>query len=176
MPKTTKKRSSCAPKNSGKYSSVYKEVSTLYAAGEKYDLAIEFLKDFLKSTKDPGTISEVEEQLKYLYVEKNIQLLQNLVDRYVARYNGMIPPNLDVFVDAKFIKKIPEEPFGGKYILTKDGKVRNEPYKRFEHYQNMRDYIPEHGMRPENINAREEEEHDHEHEDENDPEHDHEDH
>jgi len=135
--------------NSGKYSSMYKEVTNLYAAGQEYDMAIEFLKNVLQTNNDPATSSEIREQLKYLYVEKHIVSLQALVDKYIARYDGQIPESMDVFITMGFVNDIPEDPFGGKYVITDQGQVVNEPNNRFEHFQNLREHIPEEGVKVE---------------------------
>jgi len=128
---------------------MYKEVTNLYAAGQEYDMAIEFLKNVLQTNNDPATSSEIREQLKYLYVEKHIVSLQALVDKYIARYDGQIPESMDVFITMGFVNDIPEDPFGGKYVITDQGQVVNEPNNRFEHFQNLREHIPEEGVKVE---------------------------
>jgi hypothetical protein len=161
-------------KNSGKYSSMAKEVTNLYAAGNEYGMAIEFLKSVLESSTDPATSAEINEQLKYLYVEKHIAELQDLVDRYIARYDGRMPESLDQFVSLGFITDVPEDPFGGKYVLTPQGKVVNQPLKRFAHFQNLRDYIPEKGFNELPQKVKEDHDgHEHVHDENCDHDHDH---
>ena len=132
--------------NSGKYSSMYKEVANLYGAAREYSFAIEFLQDVLSTTTDPGTRTEVEEQLKYLYVEDHIEFLQKAVDKYMLANNGKPPPYIKRLVEKQIVNRIPTEPFGGRYVVTAEGVVQNDPLKRFEHYQNMREFVPERGM------------------------------
>ena len=135
-----------AYKNKGATSNMYKEVANLYAAAQDYKGAIQFLQDVIASTSDPATRAQIEEQLKYLMVEDQIAFLQKAVDIYI-KVNRRPPPDMERLVTLRVINKLPKEPFGGVYTVDDQGKVVNKPYRRFEHYQNMRKYIPQGGVR-----------------------------
>ncbi len=124
---------------SGKYAATPKTVANLYAAGRNYDLALTFLADIHETTSDPDTREQIDEQIRYLLVEKHIETLQNGVDSFRSKF-GRLPADLDVLVRAGIISKMPEDPFGGKYVLKKNGKVENEPRMRMDHYAKMRKY------------------------------------
>lgn len=134
-------------RNSGKYSSMYKEVVNLYGAAQEYKMAIQFLKNVLDTTKDPATRSQLEEQLRYLTVEDEIAFLQKAVDKYREANNGRPPPYIERLAETNVINKVPREPFGGKFVIGPNGQVNNDPPNRFEHYKNIRNFIPDRGMR-----------------------------
>jgi hypothetical protein len=129
-------------KYSGKYSSTPKNVAALYAAGRHFDLAISFLADALQNTKDPTTKKQLEEQMKYLFVEKYIEFLDKSLDRY-KQMTGSYPASLDTLIKSGLISSVPKDPFGGRFVITGPGKVENRPYNRFEHFANVKSYIEE---------------------------------
>lgn len=134
---------------SGKYASTPKAVANLYAAGRNYDLALSFLVDIMQTTEDPDTQQQVEEQIKYILVEKHIEELQKGVD-YFRKRTGRLPRDIDELIRLGVIKQMPEEPFGGTYVIQDDGRVRNEPEIRMDHFSKMRRYQqskPEGGRR-----------------------------
>lgn len=124
---------------SGKYSAPPSMVTNLYAAGRNYDLAIEYLSGVRKTTTDPGTLAEIDNQLRLLVVEKHIEYLEETIE-FFKKNAGFYPRDLKVLVELGIIKKIPKEPFGGKYVISAPGKVENKPRIRNDHYAEMRDY------------------------------------
>ncbi|MFH1538077.1 MAG: hypothetical protein ABIH66_03905 [bacterium] len=125
--------------NSGKYSSTPKAVVSMYSAGRSFDLAINYLTDVLEGTEDPNTKGEIENQLALLVVEKHIEFLEGALDEIKNRV-GVYPASLEALVAAGFIDEIPEEPFGGKYVIAEPGRVENEPRIRNDHYTEMKEY------------------------------------
>ncbi len=123
----------------GKYSAPTKGVVALYAAGNDYKQAIDFLYEIRASIKDPTTLEQIDMQLRYLLVEKDIDFLQTAVERY-AQLNKRLPPDLGRLAYMNYINALPIEPFGGKYVLGKDGLVTNDPPNRFTHYKQMKDH------------------------------------
>lgn len=127
---------------SGKYSSTPKAVAQFYAAGRNYDLAIRFLANILNFTTDPDTRGQLEDQIRYLIVEKDIASLEKAVAGFKIRF-GRKPENLAELVEKGIIKEIPKDPFGGGFIMKKDSSVENQPRMRFDHYKKMREYLQE---------------------------------
>lgn len=125
---------------SGKYASTPKAVAQFYAAGRNYDLAIRFLADILDSTTDPDTRGQLEDQMRYLIVEKDIEYLEKAVAGFIIRF-GRKPENLAELVEKGIIKEIPKDPFGGGFIMNKDSSVENQPRMRFDHYKKMREHL-----------------------------------
>ncbi len=122
---------------SGKYSSTPKEITNLYAAGRHYDMAIKFMSDTMENTKDPDAKEQMEEQLKYLFVEKYIDYLEEGCRRY-KQATGRFPATLSDLVKTRIINAVPEDPFGGKFVIVANGKVENKPYRRNTHYIEIR--------------------------------------
>jgi len=125
--------------NSGKLASSPKEVANLYAAGRNYDLAIAFIQNALETTQDEGTREELENQLRLIIVEKHIDILETALRVFKAK-TGFFPNSLERLVSSQVLRKLPEEPFGGKYVISGPGRVENEPRIRNDHYSEMRKY------------------------------------
>ncbi|MFA6449672.1 MAG: hypothetical protein WCX65_09400 [bacterium] len=124
---------------SGKYSATPKAVANLYAAGRRYDLAITFLSDTMATAKDKDSRKQMEEQIKYLFVEKYIEYLEKALQSFKERA-GVYPPSLETLVKYRIIPSVPKDPFGGKFVITGPGLVENKPHNRFEHFADMRVY------------------------------------
>jgi len=41
-------------------------------------------------------------------------------------------------VKTRIINAVPEDPFGGKFVIVANGKVENKPYRRNTHYIEIR--------------------------------------
>ena len=127
-------------KNSGNLSSNPREIINLYAAGRNYDLALSFIESALETTKDPGIREELENQMRMVLVEKHIDLLEQALRVYKAK-TGFYPDSLSRLVNSQVLTGLPQEPFGGQYVLSDTpGRVENEPNIRNKHYRNMRKY------------------------------------
>lgn len=92
----------------------------LYEAG-KDELGILFLENMEKSAKD--------EKVKNIYgIRKKalraVNVLKTAVAAYTKRYNRL-PPDLSSLVSVGIIDKIPDDPYGGNFFLTRDGMVRS---------------------------------------------------
>jgi hypothetical protein len=124
---------------SGKYSATPRMVAQFYAAGRNYDMALRFIADNIDTITDPDTKKQLEQQVRYLVVEKNIVELEKAAARFRKRY-GRSPNSLEQLVKTDIIKEIPKDPFGGKYVIKSDGTIENEPRMRFLHYEKMRSY------------------------------------
>ncbi len=127
-------------RNTGKYSATPRMVSDMYAAGRNYEMAIRFLTDSLSTIKDERTKKEVENQIAFLIVEYHIQQLEKAAGQFKDTF-GWLPQHLDELVLVQVMKTLPKEPFGGKYVIKKDGTITNEPEMRNSHYQQMRDFV-----------------------------------
>ncbi len=77
-----------------------------------------------------------DERLKESYMERrNLLLLEiglNQLDEAVKQYQlsqGRLPESLAALVEGGILTAIPDEPFGGSYILQEDGKVSSSTHK-----------------------------------------------
>jgi hypothetical protein len=92
-----------------------------------YQTAREMWLDILKGTENRALKALVVRQLKNLAFEETIALLQQAVQKFQEDKKRMPAdtegyPFYNELLDAGYIERVPEEPFGGRFYL-KDGKV-----------------------------------------------------
>ena len=90
---------------------------SLYSDNHK--LGIKFLEDMLKITTIPRAKVEFRQRIEAL---KSMELLDQKVEVFKSTYKKN-PTSLSELVDTGIIEKIPEEPYGGKFILLPNGRV-----------------------------------------------------
>jgi hypothetical protein len=89
-----------------------------YYAGE-HESSVVLLKEMLHNTRN--------ERVRKRYA-KRLQALEGAItlERAVSRYrelHGDRPATLQKLVTAGVVDELPEEPYGGEWIITKDGRV-----------------------------------------------------
>ncbi|MBI5419768.1 MAG: hypothetical protein HZA60_06755, partial [Deltaproteobacteria bacterium] len=67
----------------------------------------------------------LQRRIREVIVERDIQSLERAVEAYRARY-GVLPAALSDLARAGFLRKVPPEPHGGRYLLSPDGEVRSD--------------------------------------------------
>lgn len=87
--------------------------------GNQTGLGIAFLSDLLRNTSDPRIKSYLEKRLETL---KKIFFLEQKVAAYKKKY-GSMPRALPDLIDAGLLTKIPSDPYGGQFVLLKNGRV-----------------------------------------------------
>jgi tetratricopeptide (TPR) repeat protein len=87
--------------------------------GDQTDMAIAFLEDILKDTFDPSVRLYLEKRLVTL---KIICFLEEKVKEYKSVYKTL-PGSLQDLVKTGIISSIPDDPYGGRFVLLKNGKV-----------------------------------------------------
>ncbi len=104
----------------------------LYLLANRFDLGIEYFKRMYDSAEDEDMKDFYQEKINYFVVERDIAALQKFVEKFKINY-GRYPNSLRELVKYKIIQKIPQEPFGGEYILNlKSKEVENKPFKRMK--------------------------------------------
>jgi len=89
--------------------------------GDRTKLAIAFIQESLKTTKDESIRKEFEIRKKFL---QGVLELEQAVEGYQKKY-GMFPPDLKALRDRGVIARIPSDPYGGTFYLTTDGSVKS---------------------------------------------------
>lgn len=102
--------------------------SRLITDTENPALAIEFLTRTLERTNNPSAKLEIEEKLKLARLSQFTKKLEGLVVEY-QEIHGEPAESLDDLVEAKMLKFVPKDPFGGEFYL-KDGQVENTSGKK----------------------------------------------
>lgn len=90
-----------------------------------------FLKGLIRQTNDEKTRRYLEKRLKALEI---INSLENAVTEYRKLY-GRLPEDLSELVSKGLIEEIPQDPYGGRFVILENGRVyatselidRNEP-------------------------------------------------
>ncbi|HOC92033.1 MAG TPA: hypothetical protein PKH33_06670 [bacterium] len=128
-------------RNSGKYSSSVDEVADLYAAGRNYEMAIGFLADSIEKAKDDATRVQLQNQAGMIMVEMHIDEIDKAAV-FFESIKGRRPRDVEELVAARLLSEVPQEPFGGVYVITEEG-ATNKPEVRNKHYKRMREYQAE---------------------------------
>ncbi|WP_456473542.1 hypothetical protein [Desulfolithobacter sp.] len=87
--------------------------------GEQTALGIAFLSDLLQNTSDPRIKSYLGKRLEAL---KRIFFLEQKVRAYREKY-GTMPASLKELVDTGLVTEIPADPYGGQFVLLKNGRI-----------------------------------------------------
>lgn len=85
----------------------------------EYMPAILFLEDILKKTRNPALAKQIETRLKTLII---LDDLEKKVREFRKRY-GSFPLKITDLVQKGLIKAIPGDPYGGEFIILKNGRV-----------------------------------------------------
>jgi hypothetical protein len=86
---------------------------------DQYGPAILFLKNTLKTIQSPDLKKQFETRLKTLMIMEG---LEKKVHEFKAKF-GIFPDRLSDLSDKGLIKSIPDDPYGGKFILLKNKRV-----------------------------------------------------
>ena len=74
---------------------------------------------------DPRRKASLQERIRQVEVERDLQILEEAIGEYNTRV-GAPPGRLADLVRAGMLARIPEEPYGGRYLLMPDGQVRSD--------------------------------------------------
>ncbi len=106
-----------------------KLAAKLLAKAGDPETAIAFLTEVLKNMDDERMRKEIEERIKEVMVERDIQHLERAIRVYRERFGGP-PEGLEDLVSKGIIDRIPPEPFGGYYYIDKEtGEVKSSVKK-----------------------------------------------
>lgn len=89
----------------------------LFAEAGKPDTALLFLEARLRETRDPEMREFFLNRMKEVIIERDIQLLERARDSYWTEHHGF-PHALMVLVEDGVLPSLPQEPFGGEYLIN----------------------------------------------------------
>jgi len=87
----------------------------LYVSAREPQVAIDFLAQMYEQTSDENIKRILEQRLKEVVVERDLQLLEEAISRYRERYKRA-PDRLEDLVSPGLLRSLPREPFGGRYL------------------------------------------------------------
>ena len=99
-------------------------VLAMYVKGQRPDAAIEFLQHSLEVTTDDETRKAVQEQIRQAVMEKAATALDAAHREFVRLY-GFTPGTPVQLVTAGLLRAVPEDPYGGKFVLGADGRYQS---------------------------------------------------
>lgn len=108
--------------------------SRLYAQGKSPEVAIEFLEAMLLQTTEPVLRDQLQRRIRRVGLERDLQIIERAVQQYEETMQRK-PAVLADLVSSGMLKAIPEEPYGGAYVLDANGEVSSST-----HSERMRAY------------------------------------
>ena len=99
--------------------------SRMLSEGNRTGTALDFLRQMVEEERDPRRRVSLEERIRRVEVERDLQLLEGAISEYRARI-GSLPRDLHDLTNSGILAGIPEEPYGGKYLLMPNGQVRSD--------------------------------------------------
>jgi len=99
--------------------------SRMLAEGNRPETALAFLQEMTAREPDPRRKASLEERVRRVIVERDLQSMEMAIAEYTSRV-GAPPRKLADLVQRGMLDRIPEEPYGGRYLLTPDGGVRSD--------------------------------------------------
>lgn len=94
----------------------------MFSEGRKPETALRFLNRMMKEENDPARLEVLRRRIREVVAERDMQRLESAVDAYRGK-TGRIPKALSDLVREGMIARVPEEPHGGRYLLSPDGKI-----------------------------------------------------
>ncbi|MGZ8462782.1 MAG: tetratricopeptide repeat protein [Candidatus Deferrimicrobiaceae bacterium] len=96
----------------------------MFSEGRKPETALRFLNEMMRQENDPARLEVLKRRIHEVVAERDMQLLERAVEAYHKK-TGRLPRELSDLVREGMIDQIPEEPHGGRYLLSPDGKIRS---------------------------------------------------
>lgn len=96
--------------------------SRMFSEGRAPETALAFLQGMLREESDPARLEILRKRIREVIVERDIQAMEKAVAAY-RDTAGVLPGTLEDLVRAGRIRRVPEEPHGGRYVLLPDGTV-----------------------------------------------------
>jgi tetratricopeptide (TPR) repeat protein len=87
----------------------------LFVSAKSPQQAVELLAKVYEETSDENVRKVLEVRLKESLVERDIQILEQAISRYQAKYMRR-PERLENLVEPGLLQELPTEPFGGHYL------------------------------------------------------------
>jgi hypothetical protein len=101
----------------------------LFVSAKSPQQAVDFLSKVYEETADENVKKLLEIRLKESIVERDLQILEEAVRRYLEKYSRR-PSRLEDLVGPGLLSALPDEPFGGRYLYeSATGTVRSSEVK-----------------------------------------------
>jgi len=94
----------------------------MFSEGRKPETALRFLNGMIKQENDPARLEVLKRRIREVVAELDMQRLESAVEAYREK-TGRLPMELTDLVREGMITRIPDEPHGGRYLLSPEGKI-----------------------------------------------------
>jgi tetratricopeptide (TPR) repeat protein len=87
----------------------------LFVSARSPQQAVDLLAKAYEETSDENVRTMLETRLKESIVERDLQLLEEMISRYQG-IHFRLPEQLENIVESGLLRELPREPFGGRYL------------------------------------------------------------
>lgn len=95
--------------------------SRLYYASGRTEIALSVLDNQIRNTRDENWKKELLKRKKALI---GVLKIERAVEAF-KRKEGRLPYNIEELVKKGYLKEVPKDPYGGRFYITKEGKVKS---------------------------------------------------
>ena len=107
-------------------------VVAMYVKGDAAETALSFLARLEEAAQDDESRKAVQSQIRRTLYERDASILDAAVEAWVRRH-GAPPRSLDRLVEDGLIRALPADPYGGRFVVGEDGRVRSTEFsQRFQ--------------------------------------------
>lgn len=100
----------------------------MHAEAGNPDVALQFLEALWKENPDLVVREKLETRAKEVLIERDLRTLERAITQYHNDHHAF-PLSLTNLVSRKYLERLPEEPFGGTYLLdTRTGRVTSSTH------------------------------------------------
>jgi tetratricopeptide (TPR) repeat protein len=96
----------------------------MFSEGRKPETALRFLTEMVHQENDPARLEVLKRRIREVVAERDMQMLEEAVEAYREK-TGRLPKELSDLVREGMVARVPEEPHGGRYLLSPDGGIRS---------------------------------------------------
>ena len=96
----------------------------MFSEGREPETALRFLNEMMRQENDPARVEVLKRRIREVLAERDMQMLESAVEAY-RKKTGSLPGELSALVREGMIDQVPEEPHGGRYLLSPDGGIRS---------------------------------------------------
>ncbi len=100
----------------------------MHAEAGNPEVALKFLEALWKENPDLVVREKLETRAKEVMIERDLRILEQAIGLYQKQYRAY-PKTLTELVMARYLTQIPEEPFGGSYLMdSQTGEVTSSTH------------------------------------------------
>jgi hypothetical protein len=100
----------------------------MHAEAGNPEVALKFLEALWKENPDLVVREKLETRAKEVMIERDLRILEQAIGLYQKQYRAY-PKTLTELVSAGYLTQIPEEPFGGSYLMdSQTGQVTSSTH------------------------------------------------